>query len=35
MISEKTIPEKVWNALLKLGLNPLQAYRAWQIIRGA
>jgi hypothetical protein len=29
------IPLKSWNALLALGLNVYQAYRAWQIITEA
>lgn len=29
------IPLKSWQALLALGLNPYQAYRAWQIITEA
>jgi hypothetical protein len=35
VLSEGTIPKDSWEALLKLGLNEYQAYRAWQIIEGA
>ena len=29
------IPDATWNALIALGLDELQAYRAWQIVQGA
>jgi len=29
------IPQVSWVALLDLGLNNYQAYRAWQVIKGA
>lgn len=35
VVSGDGIPEKIWHALLSLGLNKYQAYRAWQIIEGA
>jgi len=31
----RNIPDETWEALLSLGLNELQAYRAWQIIKGS
>ncbi len=33
-LSKGAIPKRVWNALLRLGLNEFQAYRAFQIVGG-
>lgn len=34
-IGKGTIPKQAWEALLDLGLDEMQAYRAWQIISAA